>query len=214
VTTAQETARPPERARRHERGERTANCRQSPQCSESTGPRSAAGKKPASRNATRHGLAAGLQESRSEYLTIEAHASAIAAAATGSATAACDPAILEHALAAARADRVLTRIRANKAMAMRALIVAGARPQGPPSDPSQTPGCGGPPPELSAPGTTPGRPASSPQRHTEMLHELTTLLKLDRYEKRARASRDRAILQIMAQHLWATAVRPRKRHSD
>jgi hypothetical protein len=173
----------------------------------STGPRSAAGKKRASRNATRHGFAAGIQESRRESLAIEAHAAAIAAAATGSTTAACDPEILAHARAAARAERVLTTIRASKAVAMRALIAAVDRPPEPSMDTSHILGCGEPVRALSPPCMTPGRPASSPQRHAEMFRELTTLLRLDRYEKRASAGRHRVIAQIAARSIFLTVVR-------
>jgi hypothetical protein len=178
----------------------------------STGPRSTAGKRRASRNAYRHGFAAAVEEDGSESLAIEVLAAAIAA--TGPAWAAGDPVILAHARAAARAERALTAIRARKAMILRGLMTASDRPPGSPVDGRLIPGYGEAGPELSRPCAMPSQPASVPKPHTDTLPELTTLLKLDRYEKRARASRDRAIVQIMAQHLWATAVHLRKRHSD
>ena len=60
----------------------------------STGPRSVEGKKRASRNAYRHGLAAGVGHSGKFTAEIDALASEIAAAATGSVVAAADAEIL------------------------------------------------------------------------------------------------------------------------
>jgi hypothetical protein len=60
----------------------------------STGPRSLEGKRCASRNAYRHGLAAAVGNSRKSAAEIDSLASEIAATATGSAVAAADAEIL------------------------------------------------------------------------------------------------------------------------
>jgi hypothetical protein len=181
----------------------------------STGPRSVAGKKRASRNAYRHGFAAGrLKESRGETLAIEALAYAIAAAATGSVGAAADPEILAHARVAARAEQTLTKIRARKAAIVRALMgasmTAGDRCRGTPLDTNSIPGCDAPAPDQSSsPSATPSRAAFTRQADAGIGDALTTLLKLERYETRASAGRDRAIAQIVARHIFLTVVRRR-----
>jgi hypothetical protein len=169
----------------------------------STGPRSVAGKERASRNAYRHGFAAGVHESHLESVAIEAQASSIAIAATRSPPPASDPDILEHARVAARAERALVKICASKAGTIQALIAIA---QPPPGEPSQITGCHEPAPELSVLYAMDSREASPSHRHAAMLPGLTMLLTLERYDRRARARRDRAIMQIMAQHLWENAV--------
>jgi hypothetical protein len=94
----------------------------------STGPRSVEGKKRASRNAYRHGLAAGLGHSGKHAAQIHALASEIAATATGSAIAAADAEIVAFARTAAQAELDLVRIRAMKAVTMSSLMAAANSP--------------------------------------------------------------------------------------
>ena len=75
----------------------------------SSGPRSVEGKKRASRNAYRHGLAAGVWHSRKSAAEIDALASEVAAAATGSVVAAADAEIFAFARTAAQAELDLAR---------------------------------------------------------------------------------------------------------
>ena len=95
------------------------------------------------------------------------------------------------------------KICASKAGTIQALIAIA---QPPPGEPSQITGCHEPAPELSVLYAMDSREASPSHRHAAMLPGLTMLLTLERYDRRARARRDRAIMQIMAQHLWENAV--------
>jgi hypothetical protein len=90
----------------------------------STGPRSAAGKKRASRNAYRHGLAAGVGHCGTYAVQIETLALAIIGAATGWRAAATDAEILEFGRLAAKAELDIAYIRGLKATRMNALLTA------------------------------------------------------------------------------------------
>jgi hypothetical protein len=94
----------------------------------STGPRSVEGKKCASRNAYRHGLAAAIGNSRKSAAKIDSLASEIAATARGSAVAAADAEILEFARTAAQAELDLARIRGMKTLTMSSLLPVASLP--------------------------------------------------------------------------------------
>ena len=172
----------------------------------STGPRSVEGKKRASRNAYRHGLAAGVGHSGKFSAEIDTLASEIAAAATGSAVAAADAEIFAFARSAAQAEINLARIRTAKAAIMSSLFSAPSLPaagvsHGAATDFIAISGSGEPLFERSPAPTT----ASAP--YAALPRSLTELLIVDRYEHRATAHRNRAILHIIARHVLMTVVR-------
>jgi hypothetical protein len=167
----------------------------------STGPRSEAGKRRASRNAYRHGLAAAVGHSVTGAAEIDALASAIAVAATGFGAAAADAEILAFARAAAHAECERVRIRALKAAAMSALMAAANLPVVVPhfADKERVAIAG------SGEGLSEGSPApasrlpsSGPTPDADAVNgPLTELRVLDRYEQRAMACRDRAFLNLL-----------------
>ena len=179
----------------------------------STGPRSEAGKKRAGRNSYRHGLAAGVGHSGKFTAEIDTLASEIAAAATGSVVAAADAEIFAFARTAAQAEINLARIRSAKAAIMGSLFSAPSLPAAGVSHGAETDliaisGSGEPLFERSAAPTTASLPSSAPTRHAAALRRsLTELVIVDRYEHRATAHRDRAILHIIARHVLMTVVR-------
>jgi hypothetical protein len=183
-----------------------ANCRNA---QKSTGPRSEEGKKRASRNACRHGLAAGVRHAGTFAVQIEALAHAIAGAATGSLMAAADAEILAFARTAAQAEVDLARIRRAKGAIMNSLEGA-AHSQIAVSAPGDefrhcvaTPQSGEPSFEPSR--VLPSTPSPERKRLAETMRTLLTdLLKLDRYERRATGRRDRAVAQIVSNKLFAT----------
>jgi hypothetical protein len=176
----------------------------------STGPRSAAGKRRASRNAYRHGLAAAVGQSGSGVAEIDAPACAIAVAATGSVIAATDAEILAFARSAAQAERELARIRALKGVAMSALMVAANLPVAAiphPADmgPVASAASGEPLFEASPAAAALRLPSSGPTPDPDALHgSLTEVLILDRYEQRATARRDRVVRNIIARSVLMT----------
>jgi hypothetical protein len=164
----------------------------------STGPRSRAGKKRASRNAYRHGLTSSITSSAALAKQLEKLAREIARDAGGGDTE--DATILEHARAVAHAELDLARVRRAKIAVIervrafgdldppeafrsvsqiRRLFNALDRgifivPQ--PVDPSAT------------------MPSQEPEQSAEAIRRaLPELLKLDRYERRASARRDQAV---------------------
>jgi hypothetical protein len=179
---------------------------------QSTGPRSEAGKKRASRNAYRHGLAACVEHCDGFTAEIEALASDIAAAATGSVLAAADAEILEYARTAAQAERELARIRTMKAVAMSALMAAASLPIATVSlhvdvDLVVMSGSGEPLFEGTTAPALAKPTASEPTTNTDTARRsLTDLLILDRYEQRAVARRDRAVLHIVARFVLMTVI--------
>jgi hypothetical protein len=130
----------------------------------STGPRSSAGKRRASQNARRHGFAAGSFRG-GDPKQIEALARQIAGETT-------NPLILEHARAAAQATFDLAQIRRAKVE----LIATGAARSAEA-------------PSLQRVGTAP--PSDSDASNRAIREAVRDLLKLDRHEKRAAASRSR-----------------------
>jgi hypothetical protein len=177
----------------------------------STGPRSEAGKKRASRNAYRHGLAAGLGPSGACAAQIETLAWEIATAATGSMLAAFDAEILAFARIAAQAERDLARMRSAKAASMNSLLTAAnwqttAVWPGAEMDLVAFPGSDqplfGPSRALAASTLF----SSKPRRLTEAIRRpLRELSTLDGYERRATGRRDRAVLQIIARNVLSKA---------
>jgi hypothetical protein len=174
----------------------------------STGPRSVAGKRRASRNAYRHGLAAGVGQAGKFSAQIETLAHEIAGAAAASVVAAIDSEVLESARTAAQAELDVVHIRGMKAATISALVaVANSQITAVSHDHEvkhlvAIPGHGVPLSGLSLKPTTPKLPASEPEPQSEaMRRPLTDILKLDRYERRAIGRRDRAVLQIIARNL-------------
>jgi hypothetical protein len=155
----------------------------------STGPRSRVGKKRASGNAFRHGLAVSLSSTafakQAEELARQiAHRTADAIA-------------LEHARTAAEAELELRRVRCVKVALIERVYAFGSL---------ETPtrfrsineelrwlkGLGPPIPKLQDPAAT--MPQQEPYRSSEAIRRLLPeLIKLDRYERRAVSRRDRAI---------------------
>ena len=178
----------------------------------STGPRSVEGKKRVSRNAYRHGLAAGVWHSGKSVAEIDALASDIAAAATGSVVAAADAEILAFARTAAQAELDLARIRGMKTVTMNSIMAAASlslavvlhdiemdhlaiSPSGQPLF-------------ERAPTPVTSLPLSRPTGHAEALRRsLTELLIVDRYEQRVVSRRDRAVLHVIARYVLTTVIK-------
>jgi hypothetical protein len=149
----------------------------------STGPRSAAGKKRASRSSFRHGLRAGIAFGAERAKDIEQLAREIAGAST-------DAIILEAARAAAQAEFDIAQVRQVKVaviVQMQTVDEFNVRPT------SQT---------TRQPRTSvlPAKAEATTEREglDEMVcRALPELLKLDRYERRAAARRRRSLDTIM-----------------
>jgi hypothetical protein len=169
----------------------------------STGPRSRAAKKRASRNAYRHGLSLSLTSSAAIAKRLDVLARKIAGDTK-------DGMILEHARVAAQAEFDLARVRQVKVALIERVSALGAL------DPIHVFGSlaqeirylksvlsGGSPaatpqridPSATMPTEEPGRTAEAVRRALPELH------KLYRYESRAVARRDRAIRQIVKKRL-------------
>ena len=166
----------------------------------STGPRSRAGKKRASRNSYRHGLSSGVATSAEFAKHVESLARKIAGRGA-------DAVSLEVARAVARAEFDLAQIRR-----VRVALIARMAEFGEFEVPDQLPTCRGVirfltsidrgrPCDLSVP-TPPSMPSSEPERTAEAVRRaLPELLKLDRYERRATARRDGATRQLIARKM-------------
>jgi hypothetical protein len=185
----------------------------------SSGPRSVEGKKRASRNGYRHGLAAGVWHFRKSAAEIDALASEIAAAATGSVVAAADAEILAFARTAAQAEFDLARIRGMKTVTMNSLMAAASlsvavvlhdiemdlvaiSPSGQPLFERA------PTPVTSLPLSRPTGQADTWRR------SLMELPILDRYEQRVTSRRDRAVLQIIARYVLITVIKSTNRRAQ
>ena len=168
----------------------------------STGPRSIAAKKRASRNAYRHGLTLSLTSSPELAKRLDALARKIAGGSK-------NEIVLEHARAAAQAELDLARVRQIKIALIKSVSALGAL--GAPYDmlpvikaylylelasEGKTPR--GRPPKIPEPvDPLATMPTQEPGRTAEAIRRaLPELLKLDRYESRAAARRDRAICEI------------------
>jgi hypothetical protein len=167
----------------------------------STGPRSAAGKKRASRNAYRHGLTAGVGPSGEWAGRIESLAHEIAGAGA-------DPVVLELGRAAARAECRLAEIRRVRAALVTPISALANVQEAQFSHSDQINGVvsgtrtNAAPMELSLVPPAAMLPSSQSERLTHAVHEaLPQLLKLDQYERRAGARRDHAVFEIFARKL-------------
>jgi hypothetical protein len=163
----------------------------------STGPRTRAGKKRASRNSYRHGLSYGAAGAVAFARHIEALAKKIAGRSADAAT-------LEIACSVARAEFELAQIRRVKVALIARMGKFGefevSNPLGTFRQMKRIQNLidGGPPWDSNAPEPT-QMPFSKPEHSAEaMRRALPELLKLDRYERRATARRDRAMHQLTA----------------
>ena len=149
----------------------------------STGPRSAAGKKRASRSSFRHGLRARIAYGAERAKDIERLAREIAGAST-------DAIILEAARAAAQAEFDIAQIRQVKVAVIVQMQTVGAINARPTSRTTRQPRTSVLPAKAEAPTEREGL--------DEMVcRALPELLKLDRYERRAVARRRRSLDTIM-----------------
>jgi hypothetical protein len=166
----------------------------------STGPRSRAGKRRSSRNSYRHGFSYGVAAAAEFAKHVEALAQKIAGRGADAVT-------LEIARSIARAELDLVQIRHVK-VALIAQMSEFGELEGP--NPLRT---GrdvmrfltsidrGLPLSLSVP-VPPMMPSSEPERSAEAVRRaLPELVKLDRYERRATARRDRASHEIIARKM-------------
>jgi hypothetical protein len=139
----------------------------------STGPRSGAGKKRASRNAYRHGLTLSITSTAAFAKQLDNLVREIAGDTE-------DAIMLERARAAAQAELDLAQIRRAKVALIERASALGELDQGRPTLPEPT-----------------ALPSQEPDRSAEAIRRvLPELRKLDRYERRAAARRDRALLGI------------------
>ena len=164
----------------------------------STGPRSRAGKKRASRNSYRHGLSSGVAISAEFAKHVESLARKIAGCGA-------DAVSLEVARAVARAEFELAQIRR-----VRVALIARMAEFGEFEVPDPLRTCRdvirsltsidrGRPCDLPTP---PSVPSTEPERSAEAVRRaLPELLKLDRYERRATARRDRATRHLIARKM-------------
>jgi hypothetical protein len=168
----------------------------------STGPRSRSGKKRASRNAYRHGLSYGVAGAAEFAKHVEALAQKIAGRGADAVT-------LEIARSVAGAEFELAQIRRVKVALIARMSEFGE---------FEVPNLLGTfrqikrilnsidrglPWDLNAP-TPPQMPSSEPEHSAEAVRRaLPELLKLDRYERRATAKRDRASSQLGVRKLSA-----------
>jgi hypothetical protein len=166
----------------------------------STGPRSHAGKKRASRNSYRHGLSFGVAAAAEFAKHVDALAQRIAGAGADTVT-------FELARSAARAEFDLAQVRRIKVMLIARMSEFGEIEV---PDPLRTVrdirrilklDDAGLPWDFSVP-PAPEMPTSEPERSAEAVRRaLPELVKLDRYERRAATRRDRATRQIIVRKM-------------
>jgi hypothetical protein len=180
--------------RRPDHGERTANCRQPPQRAQDTGPRSGAGQKRASRNAYRHGLTLSITSTAAFAKQLDKLVREIAGDSK-------DAIMLERARAIAQAELDLARVRRAKVALIKRASAFGEL------DPPRLTvtqmirllnafdrGRFIVPKPIDASATM---PSQEPDRSAEAIRRvLPELRKLDRYERRAAAQRERAALDL------------------
>jgi hypothetical protein len=166
----------------------------------STGPRSRAGKRRASQNAYRHGLSYGVAAAAQFAKHVEALAQKIAGRGADAVT-------LEIARSIARAELDLVQIRRTK-VALIARMSEFGELEVPNSLQTSRDVMRflasfdrGLPLSLTVP-APPSMPASEPERSAEAVRRaLPELLKLDRFERRATARRDRASRHILGRKM-------------
>jgi hypothetical protein len=161
----------------------------------STGPRSAAGKKRASRNAVRHGLSTIMPPSAERAKGIDRLASKIADGKTDSVTLGCAYAIAEAEFDLAQVRRVkiatINRILALGELEPRPAIKSKGQAARLPH--AQNRG------DFSVPvgATMSPLPSTEPERTAEAVRRaLSILIRLDRYERRAAVRRERFVRTI------------------
>ena len=139
----------------------------------STGPRSGAGKKRASRNAYRHGLTLSITSTAAFAKQLDNLVREIAGDTE-------DAIMLERARAAAQAELDLAQIRRAKVALIERASALGELDQGRPTLPEPT-----------------ALPSQEPDRSAEAIRRaLPELRKLDRYERRAAVRRHQAVLNF------------------
>ena len=158
----------------------------------STGPRSGAGRKRASRNAYRHGLTLSISSTAAFAKQLDELAHKIAGDTE-------DEIVLERARAVAQAELELARVRRAKVALIERASAFGEL------DPPQFTAAGcirllnavlrGR--DIKSIDASAAMPAQEPERSAEAVRRvLPELRKLDRYERRAAAQRDRAVLDL------------------
>lgn len=160
----------------------------------STGPRSSAGKRWASRNAFRHGLSLSLTAMGTSTEEITQLARKIVGDTADAIT-------MMHGLTAAEAELEIARVRRAKAAIINRLMAFESLDPGKLFNSPREAirawtaiTAGKPLPERAGVATM---PSDEPQRSTEAIRRaLPELLKLDRYEQRARSRRHRAVREI------------------
>jgi hypothetical protein len=188
--------RPASAQRQPDHGERTANCRKPPQRGKSTGPRSGAGRKRASHNAYRHGLTLNITSTPAVAKQIYKLARKIAGNTDDAITLECADEIAQTELELARVRRAKVAL-IERASAFgeldppqftvtQMIRILNALDRGDrhivpkPIDASAT------------------MPSQEPERSAEAIRRaLPQLRKLDRYERRAAARRERAVLELI-----------------
>jgi hypothetical protein len=161
----------------------------------STGPRSASGKKRAGRNAFRHGLSSSTVSSAGIAKRVDKLARKIAGGAKSEL-------VLQHAYDAAKAEFELERVRKVRIMLIERVLALGAVEPPIPFG-SLMKSLRHLKLVLAGKATLPidalaTMPSVEPARSAEALRRaLPDLIKLDRYERRAVSRRDRAISQII-----------------
>jgi hypothetical protein len=173
----------------------------------STGPRSAAGKQRASANAYRHGFAAGIGHC-DKSAQIERLALDMIGAATGSFDAATDAEILEFGRVAAKAELDIAYLRRAKAATMNSLMAVTRWQEAAVSQTAENPAVAisGTSEQSSKVLREPAAPTLPSLEPSELMeatrNSLATLVTIERYERRATARRDRAVLQIIARAIF------------
>ena len=163
----------------------------------SSGPDSSAGRRRASRNSHRHGLAASLPSTAEQARRVEKLARKIAGRTA-------DPLILEHARAAAHAEFDLVQVRRVKVATINQVLalgrVGGLESNREPTGFGRASSWGEvdstPSDDVAAP-----LPSAEPDRTAEAIRRaLPELIKLDRYEHNAVIRREQAMRAIYAMH--------------
>jgi hypothetical protein len=170
----------------------------------STGPKTRAGRKRASRNSYRHGLSVSITSSSAFAEQLEKLALKIAGDSE-------DVIILERARAIAQAELELQRVRRAKTAVVASAMACGRFDPPPPVNsirlliPFQDGGSMPKPMDHAA-----AMPAQEPDRSAEAIRRaIPELLKLDRYERRSVVMRDRAVFDFIKRraHLAGAPLR-------
>ena len=162
----------------------------------SSGPRSSAGRRRASGNSYRHGLAASQPSIGEQTQRFEELAREIAGDTA-------NPVVLQHARAAAQAELDLGQVRRIKVATINQILASGQVGGSPPTDKITMLEC-----PLSERGvviddSVPRPPSNEPELTAEAVRRaLPELIKLDRYEQNAVMRREQAMRAIYAMHAF------------